>query len=64
MLSKKIKAEKGTTQETFVACWQMKSTLVNVSVKDDDRKYFPVSDFLSRTECYIPQRKDHLQSDQ
>ena len=64
MLSKKIKAEKATIQETFVACWQIKSTLVNVSVKDDDRKNYPVSDWLISMECYIPQRKDNLQSDQ
>jgi hypothetical protein len=38
ILSNKIKAEKAMTQEKFVACWQIKSTLVNVSVKDDDRK--------------------------
>ena len=63
MLSKKIKAEKATTKETFVACWIIKSTLANVSVKDDDRKKFPVADFFSQVDCYIPQRKDHLQSD-
>ena len=34
MLSKKIKAEKATIQETFVVFWQIKSTLENVSVKD------------------------------
>jgi hypothetical protein len=64
MLSKKIKAEKATIQETFVVFWQIKSTLENVSVKDDDRKNYLVSNLLSSTECYIPQRKDHLQSDQ
>ena len=64
MLSRKIKAEKATVQETFVVCWQIKSTLVNVSVKDNDSKNHPVADLLSSTECYIPQRKDNLQSDQ
>ncbi len=64
MLSRKIKAEKATAQEIFVACWLIKSTLANVSVKDDDRKNYPVADFLSQVECYMSQRNDHLQSDQ
>ncbi len=65
MLSKKIKTEKATPQETFMACLHIKSTLVNVpSVNDDDHKNHPVSKMLIRLEGYIPQKNDNLQSDQ
>jgi hypothetical protein len=64
MLSKKIKAEKATPQDTFVACWHIKSTLVNVSVKDDDRKNHPVSHLLILLAGCILQKNANLQSDQ
>jgi hypothetical protein len=62
MLSKKIKAEKATIQETFVVFWQIKSTLENVSVKDDDRQNHPVSNLYIFTESYVLQKKENLQS--
>ena len=63
ILSKKIKAEKATIQETFVVFWQIKSTLENVSVKDDARQNHPVSNLFILTESYVLKKKEKLRSD-
>ena len=55
MLSKKIKPEKATSQELCVATWQIKSKLVNVSVKDGNRKKCPVLHLFIMVEGCIPQ---------
>ncbi len=47
-----------------MACWQIKSTLENVSVKDNDRKNHPVSNSHIASESYILEKKDNLQPDQ
>ena len=61
--SKKIKPEKATYRELFVALWKIKSQLENVSVRDGKRKPCPVMHLLMMIEGYIPQATDKIKAE-
>ena len=61
--SKKIKPEKATYRELFVALWKIKSQLENTSVKDAKRRPYPVMHLFMMTEGYIPQATDRIKAE-
>jgi hypothetical protein len=63
MISKKIKPEKSSFQELFVATWKIKFSLENVSVKDENRKSYPVLHLYMSIEGYIPQLADKIKAE-
>ena len=60
--SKKIKPEKATYRELFIALWKIKSQLENISVKDAKRRPYPVMHLFMMTEGYIPQATDSIKA--
>jgi len=60
--SKKIKPEKATYRDLFVALWKIKSQLENISVKDAKRRPYPVMHLFMMTEGYIPQSTDCIKA--
>ena len=61
--SKKIKPEKATYRELFVALWKIKSQLENISVRDAKRKPCPVMHLFMMIEGYIPQATDKIKAE-
>ena len=58
--SKNTKPDKATLQEPFIALWKIKSQLENVSVRDENRKLYPVMHLFMMIEGYFSQVKDSI----
>ena len=62
-VSKKIKPEKSNATDIFLAMWKIKCSVGHTSVRDENRKLFPVHPLYMMTEGYIPQATDRLSAE-
>ena len=57
---KKIKLEKSNAKELFFVLCKIKNSVRINSVRDENRKWYPLNSLYMMTEGYIPQASDNL----
>ena len=61
--SKKIKPDKASLSEVFIAMWMVRWQLGHTSVRDENCKLHPVHHLFMVTEGYIPQTSDNISAE-
>ena len=59
-ISKKIRPEKSNAKELFLALCKMQNRIGINSLRDENRKLYPVNSLYMATDGYIPQASDNI----